>query len=492
MLKNMKLKPKMIGGFVSIALITLIMGFIGYRNQSVIGQHLNEVSRVRLPSIDCLRIIAAQLEAIRVILHTVLNPQISQADFESQFTILDTARAAYREAWSRYEALPHRPEETALWKEFGPLIDDWRMENNRFLDTAKKLGEMDLRNPLALEKTLRGIRGDQYRLEVAVLQAIENNASFEGGEDPAACTLGKWMAGFSTRNKEIARLLDEAKPYHNQLHASVRLIKEKVKMGDQEGARKLFAEEMSPATEKTHAYFDAILVETVRGAELYEKMLHQVMGPIREKQDAALDVLSKIIALNEEFVKTADEESVRLQRRSAVSMIVSVSLGFVAALLLGIVLSLSIVNPIDKTVAAVLKVSEGDMTQQIQIDQKDEVGQLAKAMNLMTGKLRDIVKELAHNSSTLAAASEELSATSTQLASGAEEMNSQSRTVASAGAQLSSNVNTMAASSEEVSSSAGAVASAIEEMSSSINEVAKNCEKESRIARQANEQAVQT
>jgi methyl-accepting chemotaxis protein len=492
MLKNIRLKPKMIGGFVLIAMITVIMGFIGYRNMSLISEQLHDVGQVHLPAIDNLRIIATQLESIRAAVYALLNRRLSNEEFARQLANVDKARAIYREAWDKYEALPREPQEAILWKEFSPLIDAWRQANNEFFNEAKHLDEIDMRNPAALQQALLSFRGDQYKLEVNIQRLIDDNQSFEGGADPTACSFGKWSASFTTRNKELGKLLEEIKPFHEQLHRSAGTIKEKMKTGDREGARKLFLEELYPATEKTHEYFDAMMAVASQAGVLQGNMVAQAMGTIQERQAAALGVLQKLITYNEEAIAKTDQEAAGVQKKANLSLLASIVVGFAAALVLGIMLSLSIVNPIGKTVATVLKVSEGDMTQQIQVDQKDEVGQLATAMNNMTAKLREIIKELTQNSSTLAAASEELSATSTQLASGAEEMNSQSRTVASAGEQLSSNVNTMAAASEEMSSSAGAVASAIEEMSSSINEVAKNCEKESRIAHQANEQAGQT
>ena len=159
---------------------------------------------------------------------------------------------------------------------------------------------------------------------------------------------------------------------------------------------------------------------------------------------------------------------------------------------IGWIQSRGISNPLVQAAGLLKAIGSGDLTRRLETTRQDELGQMTRDMNVTAENLQNIMKDLSNNSATLAAASEELTATSTELASGAEEMNSQSRTVSSAGEELSANVSTMSAASEEVSSSACTVASSIEEMSSSINEVAKNCEKESRIARQANEQAVQT
>ncbi len=135
---------------------------------------------------------------------------------------------------------------------------------------------------------------------------------------------------------------------------------------------------------------------------------------------------------------------------------------------------------------------EGDLTRRLQAVSQDEIGRLARWFNTFVEKLQGIIRDIGGHTATLASSSEQLTATSNELASSAEEMNAQARAVTNAGSQLSNNINVMAAASQNMSQSAGSVASAIEEMSSSINEVAKNCEKESKIAHQANDQAIQT
>ena len=198
--------------------------------------------------------------------------------------------------------------------------------------------------------------------------------------------------------------------------------------------------------------------------------------------------VDEVLAIAREIEATAKSEMASAIRIDSIEVVVLGVLGGI----IGMLFSRGITRPIRQTAGLAKKIAAGDMTQRIDLKRHDEIGELATAMNQMTENLQRIMKELSQNSSTLATASEEMSATSTQLASGAEEMNSQSRAVASAGEELSVNINTMSAASEEMSSSAGTVASAVEEMSSSINEVARNCEKESRIAYQANEQAGQT
>ncbi|MFZ5806942.1 MAG: methyl-accepting chemotaxis protein [Verrucomicrobiota bacterium] len=190
--------------------------------------------------------------------------------------------------------------------------------------------------------------------------------------------------------------------------------------------------------------------------------------------DVAIDELDKLLQIRIQS----------MQKTKWMQLIVTSIVLIIASAILFIV-GRSILIGAHRTMELMQAVASGDLTQQLNIQQKDEMGILAESSNHTAAKLRTIMKEFNEDSSMLSSASEELIATSNQMATGAEELNAQSATVASAGAQLSANVNNMAATAEEISSSANNVASAVEEMSVSISEVAKNCTKEASITQQA-------
>ncbi|MFO7754230.1 MAG: methyl-accepting chemotaxis protein [Desulfobacteraceae bacterium] len=130
--------------------------------------------------------------------------------------------------------------------------------------------------------------------------------------------------------------------------------------------------------------------------------------------------------------------------------------------------------PLLKGVEFADSVAKGDLTATIDVDQKDEVGMLAKSLNDMSISLREIVTELSSNTESLSGASEELSSVSSQMASSAEEMDAQSSSVASAAEQVSANVETVASAAEQSSSSVSNIAAMTEEMSSTFSNVAES------------------
>jgi methyl-accepting chemotaxis protein len=95
--------------------------------------------------------------------------------------------------------------------------------------------------------------------------------------------------------------------------------------------------------------------------------------------------------------------------------------GFSMALALGVLLARGITRPLRKGVAFARSVAQGDLAQRLDIHQRDEIGELAGALNDMAENLGQVMRDISHNAMTLAGASAQLTATSSLLASGAEE-----------------------------------------------------------------------
>ena len=142
-------------------------------------------------------------------------------------------------------------------------------------------------------------------------------------------------------------------------------------------------------------------------------------------------------------------------------MVIGLAVALIIGVAVAIYLTRSITRPIFKGVEFSKTMAQGDFTKELDIDQKDEIGQLADAMNGMVRKLREIVTEVQSASDNVASGSQELSASSENLSQGATEQ---------------------AASVEEVSSS-------MEEMTSNIRQNADNAQQTEKIALQAAQDA---
>ncbi len=163
----------------------------------------------------------------------------------------------------------------------------------------------------------------------------------------------------------------------------------------------------------------------------------------------------------------------------------------IIVLVVGLLTAVQITKPLNRTVALLKDVAEGegDLTKRLDDSRKDELGDLARWFNQFVEKMRGIMQQITGNAQMLAGSSTEMSATATRLASGAEETTGRSNSVASAAEEMSTNMNNMAASTEEMTGNVKTVATAVEEMTGSISEIAKNAEQASTVAADAAELA---
>ncbi len=115
-------------------------------------------------------------------------------------------------------------------------------------------------------------------------------------------------------------------------------------------------------------------------------------------------------------------------------------IGIVVFILFNGYMARSISKPVKKTVEFAKKVAGGDLTVNIDIDQKDEIGEMAIALNEMISKLKGIVSEIITGSSNIASAGHQVSSTSQQISQGATEQAVSVEEVSSTMEEMVSNI----------------------------------------------------
>ncbi|MBW2187612.1 MAG: HAMP domain-containing protein [Deltaproteobacteria bacterium] len=118
--------------------------------------------------------------------------------------------------------------------------------------------------------------------------------------------------------------------------------------------------------------------------------------------------------------------------------------GLILAVLFGAAIAFfitrMITRPIIKGVQFAQLVAEGDLSAQLDVDTKDEVGQLANALNAMVGQLQQIVTGVRTASDNVAAGSQELSSSSEQMSQGATEQAAAAEEASSSMEQMAANI----------------------------------------------------
>ena len=128
----------------------------------------------------------------------------------------------------------------------------------------------------------------------------------------------------------------------------------------------------------------------------------------------------------------------------------AVVLGLFAALLI----SRSIVAPLRQAVAFARRIADGDLSQDLPLQRRDELGQLMAAMQSMTDSLRQLIGRIGGGVGQIAAAAEQLSAITAQTSAGVHSQKQETEQTATAMHQMAATVQEVAQNAEQASMAA--------------------------------------
>lgn len=171
-------------------------------------------------------------------------------------------------------------------------------------------------------------------------------------------------------------------------------------------------------------------------------------------------------------------------------LMVSVAVICTAAIVLvALFITRTITKPIVRGVDFAKAMAGGDFSQTLDIDSKDEVGILAKALNDMTHSVGSMFKEVISGVDTMTGASSELTEIAHMMSGSAEKTSMKSDSVSASSEEMSGNLNSVAAAMEQATANLSIVATSSEEMSNTISEIANNSERARSITAEAVTQA---
>ena len=165
-------------------------------------------------------------------------------------------------------------------------------------------------------------------------------------------------------------------------------------------------------------------------------------------------------------------------RTTKTTLWTSCLVGMALVVLVGFALGRVMTRPLHRTVGVLEGLAAGRLDGRLDVDTRDEAGDMARALNTAMDGLTEVMRAIGGSAATLSAASEELSATAEQMSGSARESAAQAGTVATSAEQVSSNVQTVAAGTEE--------------MGASIREIATNASEASEVAQRAVDAAAHT
>jgi methyl-accepting chemotaxis protein len=283
--------------------------------------------------------------------------------------------------------------------------------------------------------------------------------------DPTQCSLGKWLYSDAVAQKRsqdadfdaaITPLYDP----HQQLHESVVTLLSMRRDGSYAAAETYYYSDISGYAETTLEKIDGLiswheseLASYNQARTVFNTDTKAALSEVQGYLGQITDIAAEHIMTDEVMLSQADQTRMMVLIMGITAVVLGV--------LMAVFITRGIVNPIKKGIRIVENVSKGDLSIDVDVRQKDEVGQLADAMQTMIDRLRQITGEIKEAAANVTSGSEAMSSSSQQMSQGATEQ---------------------AASAEEVSSS-------MEEMASNIRQNADNAAQTEKMAQKAAQDA---
>ena len=153
--------------------------------------------------------------------------------------------------------------------------------------------------------------------------------------------------------------------------------------------------------------------------------------------------------------KAGAEQGMRDARKRELLMFGSIGAGAVVfGLLAALLISRSIVVPLRQSVAFARRIADGDLSQDLPLQRKDELGQLMNAMQSMTLGLRSLIGGIGAGVGQIAAAAEQLSSITAQTSAGVQRQKLETEQTATAIHEMAATVQEVAHNAEQASQAA--------------------------------------
>jgi len=379
-MNNTSISVRLVSGFIIIALLTVILGYIGYSSLSDSKDALKSIADLDLPAVEALGRIQIGIVGLVGTQRGMLIPTLPQNERQAQYKAVMDYREAYQKATKDYEALPRSAETAKLWKDFQELVAVGVKSNN---DVFTKIKEWE-----------------------------------------------------STPDK----------------------------------------------------------------IEILALATKMALGPARDANLAALKALDNIINLSKSIAEKTRTTSFTEVNSDIILMIVFMAVTPTLAILLGLYLTYSILTPLKKGVIFAAAVAQGNLNEDLDVHQRDQIGHLADSLRVMVEALRSKISEAEQKGEEAHQESEKAKEAMTEadearkkaehakaegMLQAAQQLEAIVEIVTSASEQLSAQIEQSSHGAEEQSRHFGEAATSMEEMNATVLEVAKNASNAASTADQA-------
>ncbi|MFT5708973.1 MAG: methyl-accepting chemotaxis protein, partial [Oceanospirillaceae bacterium] len=261
------------------------------------------------------------------------------------------------------------------------------------------------------------------------------------------------IAGVTDSKESVSEIHQQIKQLADQIDHEIKegeeilLIAKTHSLSDQQLTELLNLEKFLFSIEKEHIQYESKVEHLMELLESGEKVTGSQVHDVETAQAKLNHHLEETLNNVELMTDHALETVLHNEESALQSMILISLLSSIIGIVLGTLITRAITRPLAHAVETANRLSEGDLTVEVNVQSSDETGQLLLAMRKLTENLREIITHVATSTEQLTGATVEMTAVTKQTA---DNLEAQKNDIS----QASVAINQMSATVQEVAQSA--------------------------------------
>ncbi|BDQ34438.1 methyl-accepting chemotaxis protein [Pseudodesulfovibrio portus] len=435
----------------------------------------------------------------KVVDHLKWAEKVNQLLTDSHVHTLDVQTDPKKCAFGKWYYSDARTRAEELVPSLKPLLAEIEQHHNALHESAIEIGEKYAPADVQLGSFLRDKKLDHLNWMGAIKDVLLDPAIrvLSVQTDPENCALGKWLYSDEVKRQaaddpQFGAVLKNIFEPHKALHESAEEIGRLVASGDRRGAQARFRDITQDLAEETLAAIDGVIALNDQRQEgydaaksVYSTVTTKALSSVQALLNESSAEITANIMTDEQMLSAADNTLTGVMIISAASVVIGVLLAWIIAR--------GIIEPLRKGMDFASVVATGDLTAVVDLDQNDEVGQLARSLTGMAEKLKGVVGEVNSATDSVSAGSEELSASAQSLSQSVTQQAASIEQISAAMEQMTSSVRLNADNARETESIASQAATgakdsglAVTEAMDALRSIAERITIIQEIARQTN------
>ncbi|MBF8758082.1 methyl-accepting chemotaxis protein [Pseudomonas guariconensis] len=421
---NISVNLKLGLGFGLVLLLTGLLALTGWTSLGSLIDRSNWMSDITKLNSDLTNLRVARLQYM-----------LTNGDDTSAANVLDKLDAFGAQQQHLANTFKS-PENVKLLREQGETIAQYRVS----LDKMRKAYKASLAARSGMDQAAR-----QASEALAAIETSSRDALARTSNDPA--TLEQFLA-ISQVKEQFVQLRLDARGYIADLTSEA----------EQTASRQV---------EKTLGEIDNLkrrLPGEAARIQSFETAMTGYRDALRQFRDAIAEVAvarAEMTVEGADIVKRSDQlYQIQLDRRDSESaqarslQTIATLLALLVGVLAAFLITRQITRPLRETLVVVEKIANGDLTENLRVTRRDELGALQQGIARMGTTLRELITGIRDGVTQIASAAEELSAVTEQTSAGANSQKVETDQVATAMHEMAATVQEVARNAEQASHAA--------------------------------------